>query len=85
MEKSRRITHKMSKLSKGLFLIVGIVSVLFLFTRNSILEPIVFFLVAILALTLVIEKIRKKEFFLTGLYILILLFDLYVFFQTITF
>lgn len=75
----------MTKFSKALFLIIGILSVLFLFTRNSILEPIVFFIVAILAFSLVIEKFKNKEFFLTGLYTLILIFDLYVFFQTVSF
>lgn len=75
----------MSKTNKALFLMIGISSILFLVTRNSILEPIVFFLVAIFALSLVIEKFKNKEFFLTGLYTLILLFDLYVFFQILIF
>lgn len=75
----------MSKANRVLFLIIGILSILFLVTRNSILEPIVFFLVSILVLSLVIEKFKNKEFVLTGLYTLILLFDLYVFFQILIF
>lgn len=75
----------MTKTNKTLFLIIGILSVIFIATRNSILEPMVFFIVAILALSLVNEKFKKKEFFLTGLYSLILVFDLYVFFQIIIF
>ena len=75
----------MSKANRVLFLIIGILSILFLVTRNSILEPIVFFLVSVLVLSLVIEKFKNKEFVLTGLYTLILLFDLYVFFQILIF
>lgn len=75
----------MSKANRVLFLMIGILSILFLVTRNSILEPIVFFLVSVLVLSLVIEKFKNKEFVLTGLYTLILLFDLYVFFQILIF
>lgn len=75
----------MSKANRVLFLMIGILSVLFLVTRNSILELIVFFLVSVFVLSLVIEKFKNKEFVLTGLYTLILLFDLYVFFQILIF
>lgn len=75
----------MSKANRVLFLMIGILSILFLVTRNSILEPIVFFLVSVLVLSLVIEKFKNKEFVLTGLYTLILLFDLYVFFKFLYF
>ena len=75
----------MSKANRVLFLMIGILSILFLVTRNSILEPIVFFLVSVFVLSLVIEKFKNKEFVLTGLYTLILLFDLYVFFQILIF
>lgn len=52
----------MSKANRVLFLMIGILSILFLVTRNSILEPIVFFLVSVLVLSLVIEKFKNKEF-----------------------
>lgn len=84
LDKLQEVVHnKMSKLNKGMFLIIGILSVVFLYTRNSILEPIIFFLLAVVVLMLVIEKFKNKEYVLTGIYSLVLFFDLYVFFQVL--
>lgn len=75
----------MSKFNKGLSLIIGILSILFLYTRNSILEPIVFFILAILLISMLIERVKNKDFLLSGIYIFSLLIIFYIFLQTLTF
>lgn len=84
LDKVQEVIHnKMSKLNKVIFLIIGILSVSFLYTRNSMLEPIIFFLLAVVVLRLVLEKFKNKEYILTGIYTLVLFFDLYIFFQVL--